>query len=58
MVDLRGQRLAEHVRKKRGKNGKVCPAIHHDLVQHDFTAEQANRLLPADITEHHTARAS
>jgi len=44
--------------KKPGKNGKVCPAVHHDLVQHDFTAEQANRLLPADITEHHTASAS
>ena len=29
-----------------------------EQIKTDFTAEQANRLLPADITEHHAARPS
>jgi putative transposase len=40
--------------KKRGKNGKVGPPVHDDLVQRDFTAEEPNRLWLADITEHPT----
>jgi putative transposase len=40
--------------KKRGKNGKVGPPVHADLVERDFTAEALNRLWLADITEHPT----
>jgi transposase InsO family protein len=41
--------------KKRGKNGKKPgPPVHDDLVQRDFTAEAANQLWLADITEHCT----
>ncbi|AJR29914.1 hypothetical protein MFTT_04560 [Mycolicibacterium fortuitum subsp. fortuitum] len=40
--------------KKRGKNGKVGPPVHDDLVQRDFTAEAPNQLWLADITEHGT----
>jgi putative transposase len=40
--------------KKRGKNGKVGPPVHDDLVERDFTAEQPNTLWLADITEHPT----
>jgi hypothetical protein len=37
--------------KKRGKNGKVGPPVHADLVERDFTTEAPNRLWLADITE-------
>ena len=40
--------------KKRGKNGKVGPPVHDDLVARDFTADAPNRLWLSDITEHHT----
>ena len=40
--------------KRRGKNGKVGPPVHDDLVQRDFTAAGPNRLWLTDITEHHT----
>ena len=30
--------------KKRGKNGKVGPPVHDDLVKRDFTAEEPNQL--------------
>ena len=40
--------------KKRGKNGKVGPAVHDDLVERDFTADAPNRLWLTDITEHRT----
>ena len=40
--------------KKRGKNGKVGPPVHDDLVERDFTADAANRLWLSDITEHPT----
>jgi putative transposase len=40
--------------KKRGKNGKVGPPVHDDLVARDFTAEEPNTLWLADITEHPT----
>jgi putative transposase len=40
--------------KKRGKNGKVGPPVHDDLVERDFTAEEPNQLWLADITEHPT----
>lgn len=41
-------------KKKRGKNRKVGPPVHDDLVARDFTAEGPNRLWLADITEHST----
>jgi len=41
-------------KRKRGKNGKVGPPVHDDLVGRDFTADAPNRLWLADITEHHT----
>jgi putative transposase len=41
-------------KRKRGKNGKVGPPVHDDLVCRDFTAEEPNRLWLADITEHRT----
>ncbi|WP_086008413.1 IS3 family transposase [Mycolicibacterium vanbaalenii] len=40
--------------KKRGKNGKVGPPVHDDLVQRDFTADAPNQLWLSDITEHRT----
>lgn len=40
--------------KKRGKNGKVGPPVHDDLVERDFTASSPNQLWLSDITEHHT----
>jgi putative transposase len=40
--------------KKRGKNGKVGPPVHDDLVERDFTAATPNQLWLADITEHPT----
>jgi transposase InsO family protein len=41
--------------KKRGRNGKKPgPPVHDDLVRRDFTAEAANQLWLADITEHWT----
>lgn len=40
--------------KKRGKNGKVGPPVHDDLVARDFTAAGPNRLWLSDITEHLT----
>lgn len=41
--------------KKRGKNGKKPgPPVHDDLVRRDFTADAANELWLADITEHRT----
>jgi len=41
-------------KRKRGKNGKVGPPVHDDLVGRDFTADSPNRLWLADITEHRT----
>jgi transposase InsO family protein len=41
-------------KRKRGKNGKVGPAVHDDLVDRDFTAEAPNQLWLSDITEHRT----
>lgn len=40
--------------KQRGKNGKVGPPVHDDLVERDFTAEAPNQLWLSDITEHRT----
>lgn len=41
--------------KKRGKNGKKPgPPVHDDLVKRNFTADVANQLWLADITEHQT----
>lgn len=40
--------------KKRGKNGKVGPPVHDDLVERDFTADTPNQLWLSDITEHCT----
>jgi transposase InsO family protein len=42
-------------KKKRGKNGKVGPPVHSDLVERDFTADASNQLWLSDITEHLTA---
>lgn len=41
-------------KRKRGKNGKVGPPVHDDLVQRDFTADEPNQLWLGDITEHPT----
>ena len=41
-------------KRKRGKNGKVGPPVHDDLVGRDFTADAPNQLWLADITEHQT----
>ncbi len=40
--------------KKRGKNGKVGPPVHDDLVERDFSAVGPNQLWLSDITEHPT----
>ena len=40
--------------KKRGKNGKVGPPVHEDLVERDFSAEGPNQVWLSDITEHPT----
>ena len=40
--------------KKRGKNGKVGPPVHDDLVERDFTADAPNQWWLSDITEHRT----
>ncbi|CDO32280.1 transposase subunit [Mycolicibacterium vulneris] len=40
--------------KKRGKNGKVGPPVHDDLVECDFTADAPNQLWLSGITEHRT----
>jgi putative transposase len=40
--------------KKRGKNGKVGPPVHDDLVGRDFSAQGPNQLWLSDITEHPT----
>lgn len=40
--------------KKRGKNGKVGPPVHDDLVERNFTAGGPNQLWLSDITEHRT----
>lgn len=41
-------------KRQRGKNGKVGPPVHDDLVGRRFTADASNRLWLADITEHRT----
>ena len=41
-------------KRKRGKNGKVGPPVHDDLVERDFTADAPNQLWLSDITEHRT----
>lgn len=41
-------------KRKRGKNGKVSPPVHDDLVGRDFTAYAPNQVWLADITEHMT----
>ena len=43
------QRIWSHFSKKRGLNRKVGPPVHDDLVQRDFTAQQANQLWLTDI---------
>ena len=40
--------------KKRGKNGKVGPPVHDDLVERDFAVDAPNQLWLSDITEHRT----
>ncbi|MDH6248025.1 putative transposase [Mycobacterium sp. OTB74] len=40
--------------KKRGKNARVGPPVHDDLVARDFTAAAPNQLWLSDITEHPT----
>ena len=40
--------------KERGKNGKVGPPVHDDLVERDFSAESPNQLWLSGITEHPT----
>ena len=40
--------------KKPGKNGKVGPPAHDDLVERDVTADAPNQLWLSDITEHRT----
>jgi putative transposase len=47
-------RLGSVFGKKRGKNGKVGPPVHDDLVARDFSAEGPNQLWLSDITEHPT----
>jgi transposase InsO family protein len=42
--------------KQRGKNGKVGPAVHDDLVEREFTIDAPNELWLSDITEHHTGK--
>lgn len=42
-------------KRRRGKNGKVGPPVHDDLVGRRFTADAPNRLWLADITEHRTS---
>ncbi|WP_142278645.1 IS3 family transposase, partial [Mycobacterium sherrisii] len=42
-------------KRRRGKNGKVGPPIHDDLVGRRFTADAPNTLWLADITEHRTS---
>ncbi|HJT94142.1 MAG TPA: IS3 family transposase [Mycobacterium sp.] len=41
-------------KRKRGRNGKVGPPVHDDLVGRDFTADTPNQLWLTDITEHRT----
>jgi transposase InsO family protein len=41
-------------KRKRGKNGKVDPPVHDDVVGRRLTAEAPNQLWLADITEHRT----
>lgn len=43
------------ITSKKGRRGRLPgPAVHHDLVQRDFTASTPNRLWLVDITEHRT----
>ena len=53
----RDQRIWSTTTKKGGRSsGKIPgPAVHDDLVQHDFTAPAPDRVWLTDITEHHTA---
>lgn len=39
-----------------GKNGRVGPPVHEDLVGRNFTADALDQLWLADITEHHTGQ--
>ena len=41
-------------KRKRGKNGKVGPPVHDDLVGRDFTAETPNQFV-AELTSPNTA---
>lgn len=41
-------------KRKRGKNGKVGPPVHDDLVGRNFAAAMPNHLWLTDITEHRT----
>ena len=54
MADLLTAGLWSVFGKKRGKNGKVGPPVHDDLVERDFTADEPNQLWLSDITEHRT----
>jgi len=40
--------------KKKGLNRKAGPAVHDDLVQRDFSAEEQDQVYLTDITEHRT----
>jgi putative transposase len=41
-------------KRRRGKNGKVGPPVHDDLVGRAFAADAPNKLWLSDITEHPT----
>lgn len=47
--------LSAFVRKKRSKNRMVGPPVRDDLVQRQFTADEADLLWLTDISEHPTA---
>ncbi|MGP5666825.1 IS3-like element ISAar45 family transposase, partial [Glutamicibacter arilaitensis] len=43
------------ISKRQRKHVPAGPAVHDDLVQRNFTADQPNQLWLTDITEHHTS---
>lgn len=43
------------ISKRQRKHVSAGPAVHDDLVQRNFTADQPNQLWLTDITEHHTS---
>lgn len=48
------QQIFSSFSKKKGLNRKAGPPVHDDLVQRDFTADEINKKLLTDITEHPT----